>query len=280
MSTKSHRKFRYTYVSVRRSNMRSGNIVKKSARNKSIIRLYQSVLAGLLLLPASLAAQFYAGAGYSQGLIFPDQLDFIVNEYNSRGYLFNVLDKIRFPGGEKLIVGYDLGELRFEAGWTGRRQRSSAKNPSLDGTYVERRDLRVMMNHFNIGTGFNFPTEGNTRFTVGGSFDAGWVRVQTRLGNELHLNNTRYSDLIQQASFAVTFYGEVNFKNEAGTAGFRIRPYYQHNFNTYEMIFVLYQLNGAGLYREGPYNLLERMHNFGLELLISLEKFKFNQSGR
>lgn len=201
-------------------------------------------------------AQLNLSVGYTVGLVSPEGLDRVLNQYNDeRPWLRNQLSDVNFLNGYSIGLRYKIDRIAFDFKWENQINRTTANglDPITDTEFEQ--TLFFKISTFGIG----LESFLNEKISVHGNFEFNKFRVRTEITNV-----TDRFELLNNWSTGSTFSAGYNFVGSK-LVHVSIRPYVTFGWTNHPLDDLNRNLNPDGAVVNG---IEEEFMNFGLKVIF------------
>ncbi len=249
-----------------------------SAIDLAIIGLRATIVVALacllfVSLPLSGKAQLYVGIGLQAGFTNMPNANVPVDRYNARAFLYKRMNRFHFPFGEIYDVSYRSGRALLDLNLNTRRARATAKSTTSTG--IQQRDVRFSLQSLSLGAGYAAVDQEKFVMYMGGSVDAGYMRMLTRTAITTQIRATDYYLWRRSPMLALSAFAKMVFRSSPDAMTVTsITLYFQFPLQKFDFLALEQLLNQGSLQ---PINvpLPARPWNVGVAFSIDLDLLGF-----
>ncbi len=197
-------------------------------------------------------------------------LNYVVGRYNeTRTWLTKPMGNFTFPNGFCASLGGSSRKLMYDITWVGRHMtRNGGGVQPINGMYGER-ELKWRMNSFNVGFGVALGQTRKLRVNLGLSFDFGYERVFTRVGENGVFNPAEFEEIQKNLLVGSSIFVQIILSTENLPGGIFIRPYVQFPYLKTDIYRVNEWINPTTYFND-PVDNDTYSWNTGVQLAIGL----------
>ncbi len=238
---------------------------------KIVKKIFLAFIFPAIIFETIHAQIFYMGGGENFSFINIESLDFVVNRYNeTRTYLTKEMDDFSYMRGGTVNLGF-VGEsgLTLEMAWVGRHMKQYAEGVDNTNT-LQRRDLKIRNNTFNIGGGYTFARESVFCPGILATFDFGSFRSFTRIAPADDIKDADFDQISKDTQLGLSFMLNLMIAAKEKPWGIAIRPYYQVQLFGVDYQELNFAINPATASADYTEDLSEPNSNFGVQVTLML----------
>ncbi len=173
-----------------------------------------------------------------------------------------------FPNGFCASLGGSSRKLMFDLTWVGRHMTRSASGMQPNGVEGSR-ELKWRMNSFNVGFGVALGQTRKLRVNLGLSFDFGYERIFTRVGQNGVFDPAEFQEIQKNLLVGSTIFVQIILSTENLPGGIFIRPYFQFPYLKTDIYRVNEEINPNTFFND-PVDNDTYSWNTGVQLQIGL----------
>lgn len=215
--------------------------------------------------------EYYLGAGYTAGFSKFEQINSILNRYDDAVNQEKEFRDILIPNGISFVAGTTQSIFNFEIGFNQLQQRR--KTLYNDGSDLFRREVRLTLNSFHVGTGLFMPA-GNS-FGIGSnvSFDYFRAKLGTREGLDKNLRRVAFINPSSFNSWGMTFDLRFHFGMMKGQgSSIVVKPYFSWVFKGFDVSETDDNINGEGA--SSSYDSSQNLSHIGVKFILNYSVFQ------